>query len=225
MRFRKGGTHPSTRKGHSRQTPSAHLNTALRDTAGALSQLKTKTLQAVRLPPAREIRKHRTLDERILVRFPALFPWLTAARRRLPRHSRLRRAMVVRGAQQGYASVNRRDFDLTLTQYDPGYEYHLRGENMAFPDWDLGHVGHDGFRKFWRQALEAFDDIRFDPEEILDLGDRMLVTVQISGHGTGSGVPMNETVFQLFTYRRGLIVRQDDFSDRAQALEAAGLSE
>jgi hypothetical protein len=36
---------------------------------------------------------------------------------------------------------------------------------------------------------------------------------------------LNQKLFQLFTYRRGLIVRQDDFSDRAQALEAAGLSE
>jgi ketosteroid isomerase-like protein len=119
--------------------------------------------------------------------------------------------------------VNRRDFDLTLTVYDPDYEYHQQQE-VAFPDWDLGS-GHDGFRKFWRQVLEAFEDIRFDPEEILDLGDRLLVTVQLSGHGTGSGVPMNQKLFQLFTYRRGLIVRQDDFSDRAQALEAAGLSE
>jgi ketosteroid isomerase-like protein len=101
----------------------------------------------------------------------------------------------------------------------------LRGEHVAFPDWDVGYAGHDGFRKFWRQALEAFHDIRFDPEEILDLGDRRLITVQLSGHGTGSGVPMNQKLFQLFTYRRGLIVRQDDFSDRAQALEAAGVSE
>ena len=191
----------------------------------ALSQLKTKTLQGVRLPPAREVRRHRTLDERIVVRFPALAPLLRTAWMRLPRHSRLRRAMLVRGARQGYASVNRRDFDLTVTFYDPNYEYHLRGEHVAFPDWELGHAGHDGFRKFWRDALEAFDDIQFDPEEILDLGDRQLITVQISGHGTGSGVPMNQKIFQLYTYRRGLIVRQDDFSDRTQALEAAGLSE
>jgi ketosteroid isomerase-like protein len=190
-----------------------------------LSQLKTQTLQAIRLPAAREVRQHRTLDERILVRFSALAPWLTAALNRLPRHSRLRCALLVRRARLAYAAVNRRDFDLAVALYDPNYEYHLRGEHVAFPDWDLGYVGHDGFRKFWRQALEAFDDIRFDPEEILDLGDRRLITVQISGHGTGSGVAVNQKLFQLFTYRRGLIVRQDDFSDRARALEAAGLSE
>jgi ketosteroid isomerase-like protein len=144
---------------------------------------------------------------------------------RLPRHSRLRRAMLVRRARLAYTAVNRRDFDLSLTLYDPNYEYHLWGEHVAFPDWDLGYAGRDGFREFWRQALEAFHDIRFDPEEILDLGDRRLITVQLSGHGTGSGAPMNQKLFQLFTYRRGLIIRQDDFSDRAQALEAVGLLE
>ena len=85
------------------------------------------------------------------------------------------------------------------------------------------YYGHDGFHKFWRQLLEAFDDVRLDPKEILDLGDRVLVTTQMSGHGTGSGVSVKQQLFQLMTFRRGLIVRQDDFQDRAQAAEAAGL--
>jgi hypothetical protein len=33
---------------------------------------------------------------------------------------------------------------------------------------------------------------------------------------------VSEPVFQLFTTRRGLVVRQEDFLDRAKALEAAG---
>jgi ketosteroid isomerase-like protein len=194
------------------------------DTAGAMSQVKTKTVQGVRLPPAREARQHRTLDERILVRFPALVPRLVAVWARLPRHSRLRRVMLVRLVRQGYAAVNRRDFDLTIRVYDPGcYEYHP--EQVALPDSDPVYYGHDGFHKFWRQLLEAFDDVRLDPKEIFDLGDRVLVTIQMSGHGTGSGVSVNQQLFQVMTFRRGVIVRQDDYQDRAQALEAAGLSE
>jgi hypothetical protein len=47
----------------------------------------------------------------------------------------------------------------------------------------------------------------------------------MSGHGTGSGVSINQQLFQLMTLRRGVIVRQVDFLNRAQALEAVGLSE
>jgi ketosteroid isomerase-like protein len=189
-----------------------------------MSQEKAKTVRGVRLPPAREARQHRTLEERILVRFPALVPRFVAAWMRLPRHSRLRRAILVRLARQGYAAANRRDFDVTLRSYDPGcYEYYPG--QVALPDSDPVYYGHDGFHKFWRQLLEAFADVRLDPEEILDLGDRVLVTTHMSGHGTGSGVSVNQQLFQLVTLRRGLIVRQDDFPDRAQALEAAGMSE
>lgn len=188
-----------------------------------MAQVKSKTLQGIRIPPAREVRRHRTLDERILVRFPALVPWLRAAIVRLPPHSRLRRAMLVRSVRQGYAAVNRRDFDLARTAYDPDCEYHP--EQAAFPDADPVYYGRDGlFRQFWGLQLESFDDVRLDPKEVLDLGDHRLVTTQMSGHGTGSGVPVNQKLFQLFTVRRGMIVRQNDFSDRAQALEAAGLS-
>ena len=62
-----------------------------------------------------------------------------------------------------------------------------------------------------------------DPEELLDLGNRILVTTRQSGHGSGSGVAVGQSVFQLFTFRRGLVIRQEDFLDRSQALDAAGV--
>jgi len=189
-----------------------------------MSQENGKTVRGVRIPLAPEAKQGRTLDARILARFPALVPRLLAAWSRLPRDSRLRRAILVRLARQGYAAANRRDFDVTLRSYDPGcYEYYPG--QVALPDSDPVYYGHDGFHKFWRQLLEAFADVRLDPEEILDLGDRVLVTTHMSGHGTGSGVSINQQLFQLVTLRRGLIVRQDDFPDRAQALESAGMPE
>jgi hypothetical protein len=188
-----------------------------------MSKENVETVRGVRIPLAPEAKQQRTLDDRILARFPALVPRLLAAWSRLPRHSRLRRAMLVRLVRQGYATANRRDFDVTIRGYDPGYEYHP--EQVALPDTDPIYYGHDGFHKFWRQVLESFGDVRLDPEEILDLGDRLLVTTRMSGHGTGSGVSIDQQLFQLMIFRRGVIVRQVDFQDRAQALEAAGLSE
>jgi hypothetical protein len=129
--------------------------------------------------------------------------------------------MLVRGLRQGYAAANRRDFDRLLISLDPGIELH-----PMFPlDFEPNYYGHDGYREAWRVALEAFEDLRLDPLELLDLGDRWLITVEWNGHGAGSGVSISQQGFQLFITRRGLVVRQDDFLDRAQALAAAGLSE
>jgi ketosteroid isomerase-like protein len=188
-----------------------------------MSQENAKSVRGVRIPLAAEAKQHRTLDARILARFPALVPRVLAAWSRLPRQSRLRRAMLVRLLRQGYATANRREFDVTVSAYDPGYEYHPG--QVALPDTDSVYHGHEGFPKFWRQLLEACGDVRLDPKEVLDVGDPVLVTVQMSGHGTGSGVSVNQQLFQVMTFRRGVIVRQDDYQDRAQALEAAGLSE
>ena len=93
------------------------------------------------------------------------------------------------------------------------------------PDIEAVFYGHEGYRKLWDRWLDAFGDLRWESEELLDLGDRVLVTVQLRGHGSGSGVAMTERLFQLYKIRRGLSISQQDFTNRTEALEAAGLSE
>jgi SnoaL-like domain len=167
----------------------------------------------------------RALDDRVFVRFPALYRRMADALMRLSPRSRLRRLMLARAVGQAYAAGNRRDFDRLLIGVDPAeYEYRPASDLMP-PDLDPVFHGPDGYLQLWRYWLDAFADIRWDPEEILDMGERALVTTQQRGHGSGSGVAVSHPVFQLFKFRRGLVVRQEDFLDRAEALEAAGLEE
>jgi len=132
--------------------------------------------------------------------------------------------MIARGVRQVYAAANRRDFDRILVGWDPESEYRPSGDLMP-PDFETVFHGHDGYRNLWRRWLDAFEDLRFDPEEILHFEDRILVTAQQGGHGSGSGVAVGQRVFQLFKFRRGLVTRQEDFLDRSEALEAGGLRE
>src|SRR5436190_2089361 len=164
-----------------------------------------------------------TLEQRLRVRTPALSRLLSNAVMQLPPRSRLRRTLLARLVAQQYAAANRRDFDVVLLGLDPGFEYRPSGDLMP-PDLETVFRGHDGYLQLWRYWLDAFGDIRWDPEEILDFGDRFLVTTQQRGHGSGSGVAVSEPVFQVFKLRRGLVVRQEDFLDRAKALEAAASS-
>jgi ketosteroid isomerase-like protein len=174
-------------------------------------------------PPSEGASQRRSLDERLFVRFPALYRRLADAFMRLP-PSRLRRSMVAHRVGRAYAAANRRDFDVVLVGWDPASEYHPSGDLMP-PDLEPVFHGHEGYLQLWRYWLDAFEDIRWDPEEMLDFGDTFLVTAQQRGHGSGSGVAVSKPVFQLFKLRRGLVVRQEDFLDRSKALEAAGLRE
>jgi SnoaL-like domain len=180
----------------------------------------------IALPPMSErASRRRTLDQRLVLRFPALFRLLSDAFMRLPPRSRLRRFMVTRRVGQAYAATNRRDVDSVLVGIEPGRWEYRPSRDLLPPDMEPVFHGPDGYLRLWRYWFDAFADLRWDPEEVLDLGEKLLVTAQQRGHGSGSGVAVSTQVFQLYTLRRGLVVRQEDFLDRTEALEAAGLRE
>jgi ketosteroid isomerase-like protein len=168
--------------------------------------------------------RRRTLDERIIVRFPVLIRVLASGWSRLPPRSRLRRVINSRVVRQGFEAWNRRDWDLFLLALAPGIEYRP-APNQTNPDQDEVTYGHTSYLRGIHIWMDAFDDLRLDPEEVIDFGDKLVITVRACGHGSGSGAPVDERVFQLLTLRRGLVQKQEDFADRDEALEASGLSE
>ncbi len=170
-------------------------------------------------------RRHRTLDERVLVRFPALARGAFRLWARLPAGSRLRRLVLVRLSAQAASAANRRDFDVLLLGFDPEIDYRAVSAGpggTVIPDLVGHHYGHAGYRHVWRTMLDGFGDLTLEPEELIDLGDRMISVTRLNGHGSGSGVPFTQLLFQVFTFRRGLVIKQEDFADREEALEAAG---
>jgi ketosteroid isomerase-like protein len=193
-----------------------------------MSQENVKITRGVRIPlsPLSEkASQRRTLDERFFVHFPALYRrqaavfWQATGQR-----SRLRRWLAAYSIQRGYAALNRRDYDVVLMRSDPDVEYRP-SRNLMPPDLESVFYGHDGYRKLWSRWFDAFEDFRWEPKEIIDFGDRLLVTAELTGHGSGSGIAVSEPSFHLFKVRQGLSVSQEDFTDRAEALEAVGLSE
>ena len=191
-----------------------------------MSQKNVEVVSGTRIllsPLGEKASQRRSLDQRLFVLFPALYRLFADRFMRLPPRSRFRRLMLASFMTRVYAAANRRDFEVVLLGWDPGSEYRPSSELMP-PDLEPVFHGHEGYLRLWRYWLDAFEDIRWDPEEMLDFGGRLLVTTQQRGHGSGSGVSVTEPVFQLFTLRRGLVVRQEDFLDRSEALAAAGLS-
>ena len=71
----------------------------------------------------------------------------------------------------------------------------------------------------------AFSDLRIEAERIIDLGgDRVLVLPRQTALGKQSGVPIDHEFGDVFTLDDGKVVRYDTYWNRAEALEAAGLS-
>jgi ketosteroid isomerase-like protein len=55
-------------------------------------------------------------------------------------------------------------------------------------------------------------------------GDMVLVWVHLSGHGAGSGVPIEMELAHVLAMRDGKIAYIAEFFDRAEALEHVGIS-
>jgi ketosteroid isomerase-like protein len=165
--------------------------------------------------------RRRTLEDRLFLRFPSIGRLLTRAFSRLPPGSRVRRALLARRIGLAYAAANRRDFEVVLAGMDLGVYEYRPSRDLLPPDVEDVFYGQEGYLRLWRYWSDAFDDIRWDPHEVLDLGDQFLVTTEQCGHGSGSGIAVSKPVYQLLTVRDGLVIRQEDFLDRGVAIAAA----
>ena len=75
-----------------------------------------------------------------------------------------------------------------------------------------------------REQRDAAMVDRYSNGETLDaIGQSVVVTVHEHGKGRESGVPVERPHFQVWTFRRGKLVRWEAFASEAAALEAAGL--
>jgi ketosteroid isomerase-like protein len=94
-----------------------------------------------------------------------------------------------------------------------------------FPGTDRSYHGPEGVRRFWDEFLEPWETIRIEVEEMRERAGRVVAFVRFHATGSGSGVELNVPFVHLITIRDGLATRFDAYTDRAEALEAAGLRE
>src|SRR6478735_7236627 len=97
----------------------------------------------------------------------------------------------------------------------------------AWPMLDLDSVyfGSDTVIRASRHYWGAWEDYRVEADEILGAGQSVVVILKERGRGKGSGAPFQRLHPQLWTFRDGRVIRWESFPSRADALEAAGLSE
>ena len=109
------------------------------------------------------------------------------------------------------------DIDEALTHADPGIVWN--------PIEELPTEGHGAVRASLARWKAEWHDYKVIPEEYVDRGDSVVVTVLLRGRGRGSGVEIDARFYDVYTLRDGKIIRMDQFTERGQALEAAGLAE
>ena len=81
---------------------------------------------------------------------------------------------------------------------------------------------------FFDAFADLFGEYRVEAEEIVDAGDRVVTVERLSGRGlkgSDAGTWFHDTLYRVISFKAGKISRVKEYPNRAEALEAAGLSE
>jgi ketosteroid isomerase-like protein len=112
------------------------------------------------------------------------------------------------------------DNEAALDAYDPEVEFDvsIRPEGRVYR-------GRDGVIEAERTWKGTWSDLKIEVEEIIGAGENVVVVDRQSGRGRGSGTQFEQQTAWVYTVRGGKITRVVWFPTRAEAIEAAGLSE
>ena len=123
-----------------------------------------------------------------------------------------------------FENTNARSFTAVMDAYADDIVLVIHGE--AGRVGGEGAVGKDAVGQWFGDWFRTFDpDYRFEIEEARDCGDQVLIVATHNARGKASGVPVTMRAAWVHTLRDGKVIRCDAYTDRGEALKAAGLSE
>ena len=125
----------------------------------------------------------------------------------------------VERVRSGFEALNARQPDYSL--FHPALIYHPRADE---PD-PSAHVGRDAFERLLDGFLESFRDLRFDVLEVIDAGNRVIVSTVMHGRGAASAASVDDAYVFVYKLRDGLVVEGWEYRTRQEALKAVGLEE
>ena len=126
--------------------------------------------------------------------------------------------------QAGFEAWGRGDVEAMLELIDPGIEWVVRPD---LPDAGV-YRGHEEILRLFARFEEVLEDRWIEAQEFIVAGDDcVIVPVHWGGRGKLSGAEVSERHGEtwIFRFERGKVTRVTEFRHKAEALEAAGMSE
>lgn len=190
--------------------------------------MSRENVEVVRKPLRVRGRSSRTLDERLLVRFPRLaaayVPRVARWIDKLPPGSRLRQALLWRAMRGAMEAWNRRDLDVLLLGLHPECEHRPPREFVEAGLWEPSYRGREGYRRLMAGWSDVGTHAQLVPTEFIDLGDRLVLLSRMSASSSHlGGVPVTRSYASVFALKDGRAISVTEYVDHAAALEAVGL--
>ena len=127
--------------------------------------------------------------------------------------------------REAVVAMNRRDVDAFLACLHPDVDWVESGD--VFPGLRGIHRGRAEVRRWAEEAvLEPWEHFHIEIEEITEASNgRVFLDTSINGRGRASGLESDLRFWQVFWFADAKVAKRQVFWNKAEALEAAGLSE
>ena len=121
-----------------------------------------------------------------------------------------------------FESFNSEDIERIVEFMHPDLEVEIAAAVSAEPDT---YRGPDGIRRYFDSFQEVMDEIRFEPEELWDVGDSVVVALRLTAKGRQTAIAVEQRTGAVWTIRDGRVIGVRTYASAAAALEAAGIGE
>ena len=118
--------------------------------------------------------------------------------------------------------MNRGDIDAMLAMADPNVELL---PSLVGGVEGTTYRGRAGYRSWFEQQLETYDQISFELHDIRAVGDQVVALYTTRIRGARSGIELEARGGTVFTIQAGLLTRQVGYQSAADALAAVDLAE
>jgi ketosteroid isomerase-like protein len=125
---------------------------------------------------------------------------------------------------RGVEAANRGDVDAFVADASPDVEWE---DSIFWSERPRTYRGIGELREWFNQVvIEPWESLRIEISEITEASDdRVFFGMLLTARGKDSGVDTRQRAWSVQWFAGGRVTRRKVFLDRAEALEAAGLSE
>ena len=125
---------------------------------------------------------------------------------------------TVEVVRRAFAAYEDGGIEVAMPLFAPDVAWYFDADELVD---DLAYRGRDGLRAAYDVWVSGLEDFGWDVHEIRELGDRVLVTADITGVARETGVVARLATNLLVEVRGDVIAEVHTFTDLERAVEAA----
>jgi ketosteroid isomerase-like protein len=120
-----------------------------------------------------------------------------------------------------YEEFERSGIESVIDNVHPEFEGVVPADLSVEPDT---YRGREGAQRYVDSFNEVMDEIRFVPDEFIEVGDKVVVPIRVLAKGKETGIEVEQHAVQVWTLKEGMALRIEAYATREDALQAAGSS-